>query len=113
MPAIVLLLMALWSLPAAEYSTPAGERTAARRQGGETILPGGRLVAPLGKQYTTGPGPFGLAVSPDGKTAVTANGGPNRYSVTVLDQSRKIPALRHIIAFGKDKAEARKQTRMI
>ncbi|MCX6638051.1 MAG: YncE family protein, partial [Acidobacteria bacterium] len=104
MPSILLLLIAVSSLPAAEYSTPAGERTAARRPGAESILPGGRLVAPLGKQYTTGPGPFGLAVSPDGKTAVTANGGPNRYSITVLDQSREKPALRHIIAFGKDKA---------
>ncbi len=71
MPAILFLLIAVSSLPAAEYSTPAGERTAARRPGAESILPGGRLIAPLGKQYTTGPGPFGLAVSPDGKTAVT------------------------------------------
>jgi YVTN family beta-propeller protein len=105
MPSILLLLIAVSSLPAAEYSTPAGDRTAVRRPGAETILPGGRVVAPLGKQYATGPGPFGLAVSPDGKTAVTANGGPNRYSITLLDQSREKPALRHVIAFGKDKAQ--------
>jgi len=45
------------------------------------------MVTPLGRQFNTGPGAFGLAVSPDGKLAVTANGGPNRYSLTVLDMS--------------------------
>lgn len=45
------------------------------------------MVTPLGRQFNTGPGAFGLAVSPDGRLAVTANGGPNRYSLTVLDMS--------------------------
>ncbi|MBI4876820.1 MAG: hypothetical protein HY822_19460 [Acidobacteria bacterium] len=101
MPVILLMLAAL----AAEYRTPAGERTAARRPGAETILPGGRLVAPLGIQYATGPGPFGLAISPNGKIVATANGGPNRYSLTLVDRSLAQPVARHLMAFGKDKAE--------
>ncbi len=75
------------ALTAADFRPPAGTRSAARRPGAETILPGGRIVTPLGRQFNTGPGAFGLAVSPDGKLAVTANGGPNRFSLTVLDMS--------------------------
>jgi DNA-binding beta-propeller fold protein YncE len=47
-------------------------------------LPGGRLLAPLGAEYETGPGPFGLAISPSGNFVASSNGGPNRYSLTVL-----------------------------
>ena len=48
-------------------------------------LPGGRAITPLGDEFFTGPGPFGLALSPSGRSAVTADGGPNRYTLTVLD----------------------------
>jgi YVTN family beta-propeller protein len=85
MPALAIFLLA-WSLIAAEYHAPAGTRPAARRPGAESILPGGRIIAPLGSQYGTGPGPFGLAVSPNGKMVVSANGGPRRYSLTVLEK---------------------------
>lgn len=70
-----------------DYRTPAGFRTAARRPGAESILPGGRMIAPHGRHFPTGPGTFGLAVSPDGAYAVTSDGGPNRYSLTVLDMT--------------------------
>ncbi|MBI4891930.1 MAG: hypothetical protein HY821_14990 [Acidobacteria bacterium] len=83
LPLIVLCL----PLAAADYLPPAGTRPTARRPGAETILPGGRIVAPLGRQFNLGPGAFGLALSPDGKLAVTANGGPDRYSLSVLDMS--------------------------
>src|SRR4029450_10168928 len=53
-------------LAAAQYSAPAGTRPALRRPGAASILPGGRIIAPLGIQYITGPGPFGLARSPGG-----------------------------------------------
>jgi len=74
-------------LPAADFRPPAGTRPAARRPGAESVLPGGRMVEPLGRSFQTGPGAFGIAVSPDGKLAVTANGGPDRFSLTVLDMS--------------------------
>ncbi|HPT28333.1 MAG TPA: alkaline phosphatase family protein, partial [Bryobacteraceae bacterium] len=70
-----------------EFRAPAGDRPAARRVGAESILPGGRMIEPLGRQYATGPGAFGLAISPDGKYAVTADGGPDRYSLTILDMA--------------------------
>ena len=69
---------------AAEYSAPAGIRPALRRPGAATILPGGRIISPAGHQYVTGPGPFGLAISASGKTLVSANSGPDRFSLTVL-----------------------------
>lgn len=82
---LLLLLSTLTALSfAAEFRPPAGERPAVRRVGAESILPGGRIVDPLGRQFVTGPGAFGLAVSPDGKYAVTADGGPNRYSLSIL-----------------------------
>src|SRR5580704_6875449 len=71
-----------------EYSAPAGIRPALRRPGAASILPGGRIISPLGHQYTTGPGPFGLAVSPSGKTLVSANSGPDRFSLTVLEREK-------------------------
>jgi DNA-binding beta-propeller fold protein YncE len=50
-------------------------------------LPGGRSISPQGDEYFTGPGPFGLAFSPSGRLVVTADGGPNRYSLTVFNNS--------------------------
>jgi YVTN family beta-propeller protein len=58
------------------------------RHNGPSILPGGRVIAPLGEEYPTGPGAFGLAVSPSGRFAVTANTGPGRNSLTLLERQR-------------------------
>ena len=84
----VLLLLATIPIFAAEYSAPAGIRPALRRPGAASILPGGRIISPLGHQYITGPGPFGLAISGSGRTLVSANSGPDRFSLTVLEQDR-------------------------
>jgi hypothetical protein len=67
----------------AEYRTPAGTRRA-NAKAKDTVLPGGRLITPVGQHHTTGPGTFGLAVAPDGLTLVSADGGPHRYSLTFL-----------------------------
>jgi YVTN family beta-propeller protein len=69
------------------YTAPAGIRQAARRSGA-SILPGGRIVAPYGHEYATGPGPFALAVSPSGRSVVTANAGPWRYSLTIAEHDK-------------------------
>ncbi|HXW13904.1 MAG TPA: hypothetical protein VEN79_05280, partial [Terriglobia bacterium] len=45
---------------------PAGNRPAQINPNGETILPSGRLITPLGKQVKVAPHPYGLALSPDG-----------------------------------------------
>lgn len=74
----------------ADYRTPAGERVAKPRPGAETVLPGGRTLTPLGRQFRTGPGPFGLAVNKKGDMAVSANGGPDRFSLTVVESDGKL-----------------------
>lgn len=42
----------------------------------------------MGRQYITGPGPFGLAVSPSGKIVVSANSGPERFSLTFVNHEK-------------------------
>jgi DNA-binding beta-propeller fold protein YncE len=74
---------------AAEYRAPAGTRPAIRRPGAPSILPGGRIIAPAGHEYSTGPGPFGLAISPDHRTLVSVNSGPERFSITVVERDKK------------------------
>ncbi len=90
-PVLVLLILGDLYLPPSalgqSYTAPAGVRQAMRRQG-PSILPGGRIIAPLGKEYATGPGPFALALSPSGRGAVVANTGPWRYTMTVLERDR-------------------------
>jgi YVTN family beta-propeller protein len=93
-------------LTAAEYSAPAGVRPAIRRSGGASILPGGRVIAPIGVQYITGPGPFGLAISPSGKTVVSSNSGPERFSLTLLDRDKTSRRLvRHMVMVKRDDPE--------
>lgn len=87
MPAIFLIGAALAML-SAEYRAPAGTRPAMRRPGAESVLPGGRLLLPLGRHYSAGAGAFGLAISPDGKYVASANLGPQRYSITVLHKDK-------------------------
>ena len=82
------ILLALIPAIAADYSAPAGTRPAIHRPGAPSILPGGRVIAPLGRQYLTGPGPFGLALSPDGKTLISVNSGPELFSVSVLEKDK-------------------------
>lgn len=71
------------------YRAPAGERAPVRGPNGASILPGGRVIQPLGHQFPTGPGPFGMSVNASGTSLVTANLGPERSSVTILRADRK------------------------
>lgn len=99
---LILCATAALAAGAAEYRTPAGIRPAARRPGAESVLPGGRMIAPLGRQFLTGPGAYGIAVSPDGKMVVSANGGRGKFSLSVLDISSEPWQIRQINAQGKD-----------
>ena len=102
-----LILLTAAISTAAEYSAPAGARPAIRRPGAASILPGGRVIAPLGVQYITGPGPFGLAISPRGKTIVSANSGPERFSLTILERDKGQHRLvRHLVAPAKKEEAA-------
>jgi len=65
---------------------PAGERLAkiARAPDGTTILPTGRLITPRGRQIVVAPHPYGLAISPDGKTLVASSNGTGPFALTVV-----------------------------
>jgi DNA-binding beta-propeller fold protein YncE len=71
------------------FHAPAGEQPTALSttidgQNG-AILPNGRFVTPAGTEVSVqAPKPFGLALSADGKTAVTANSGASRWSFTLV-----------------------------
>lgn len=107
----VFIALSAFALCAAaqDYRAPAGERPAVRRVGAESVLPGGRMVDPVGRQFPTGSGPFGLAISPDGKYAVTADGGPNGFSLTVLDMSDDQWRVKRIEAESREKREQEKK----
>ncbi len=79
-----LLASLAWS---ADHRTPAGLKPA-NTDPRAAVLPGGRLLTPAGAHYFTGPGTFGLAISPDGQWIASADGGPNRYSITVLHDGK-------------------------
>jgi YVTN family beta-propeller protein len=80
---LIVLLLLVTSAFSADYRVPAGVRTA-NTSSAETVLPGGRLLTSTGQYFFTGPGTFGLALSPDGLTIASADGGPNSYSLTLL-----------------------------
>jgi len=103
---ILLCVLAAHLAIAADYSAPAGLRPVGGSDA-ETVLPGGRIVRPLGRQFTTGPGPFGLAISPNGNLVVSANGGPDRYSLTTLLKQNNAWSVRQLVAPPKPKDGAR------
>lgn len=65
-------------------SAPAGSRYVEIEQDSETIIPNGRILTPAGKSVVVAPHPFGLTLSPDGNTVVTANSGTSPLSITII-----------------------------
>jgi DNA-binding beta-propeller fold protein YncE len=72
-----------------DFHAPAGSRYPLIGTGG-SVLPGGRLLRPLGTVIPTGPGPAALAVSRNG-TVATADAGPERCGVTIVEPPGKGP----------------------
>ncbi|MDO8368422.1 MAG: hypothetical protein Q7T20_16595 [Saprospiraceae bacterium] len=78
-------------------SPPAGDRYCQLNPDGETIIPNGRIIKPMGKTVRIAPHPFGLALSPDGSVAVTANSGNRPFSITILENpSSDQPKVRQV-----------------
>jgi YVTN family beta-propeller protein len=65
-------------------SAPAGNLYTSINRNGTTVLPNGRLLTPAGKSFDVAPHPFGLALSSDGETAVTANSGVSPLSISII-----------------------------
>jgi YVTN family beta-propeller protein len=65
-------------------SAPAGAEFTKIDYNGETIIPNGRKLTPTGKSIVVAPHPYGLTLSPDGNTVVTANSGINPLSITII-----------------------------
>jgi YVTN family beta-propeller protein len=65
-------------------SAPAADQYCQINQDGITVIPNGRLITPSGKQITVAPHPFGLTLSPDGKTILTANSGTGPFSISII-----------------------------
>ncbi|HTH57668.1 MAG TPA: bifunctional YncE family protein/alkaline phosphatase family protein [Cyclobacteriaceae bacterium] len=68
-----------------EISAPAGKQFTHIDYNGTTVIPNGRLLTPYGKQVLLAPHPFGLVVSPDGKTVITSNSGTGPFSISIVE----------------------------
>jgi YVTN family beta-propeller protein len=78
-------------------SAPAGDQYTKINREGETIIPNGRIITPTGKQITVAPHPFGLILSPDGKTIITANSGVGPFSISIInDYNSASPTVKQI-----------------
>src|SRR5215831_15204406 len=62
------------------------------------VLPNGRLVTPAGIEVNVlAPKPFGLALSPDGRTLATLNSGAGPFSLTLIkDLTSAAPTVKRI-----------------
>jgi len=65
-------------------TAPAGDQFTAIHRDGATVIPNGRIITPTGKQITVAPHPFGLTLSPDGSTIITANSGVGPFSISII-----------------------------
>ncbi len=64
---------------------PAGDLYCQINPADRTIIPNGRIIQPMGQTLRIAPHPYGLALSPDGTVAVTANSGNRPFSITILE----------------------------
>jgi len=63
---------------------PAGNRYSTIDTVGQTIIPNGRIIQPLGTTYRVAPHPYGLVMSQDGSIAISANSGTSPFSITIF-----------------------------
>ena len=65
-------------------SSPSGVEFTKIDETGKTIIPNGRIIEPAGKSIVVAPHPYGLTLSPNGNTAITANSGISPLSITII-----------------------------
>ena len=66
------------------FSSPSGEKITKINPGGESIIPNGRIISPMGKLLRVAPHPYGLTMSFDGSILVTANSGTKPFSLSII-----------------------------
>jgi YVTN family beta-propeller protein len=97
---LVVLVFAQCKQPEAPVwvaSAPAGSRYTAIQKEGETVIPNGRIITPMGKQIMVAPHPFGLTLSPDGQTIITSNSGVGPFSISIInDYAGANPVVRQV-----------------
>lgn len=78
-------------------TSPAADQYTKIDRQGTTVIPNGRLITPAGKQITVAPHPFGLTLSPDGKTIITSNSGVGPFSISIItDYNSGSPIVKQI-----------------
>lgn len=80
LPGLVVFLMFLVTSGSAQnkvdiLTVPAGDKFTELNDGGTSVLPSGRLLTPAGNFIRITDGPYGMAISPDGKNGVTLHNG--------------------------------------
>lgn len=81
----ILLLASPTGGYAQTMSAPAGRLPVSSDPRSKLVIPNGRILTPAGTSVRVAPHPYGLAVSPDGGTVVTANSGTSPISLSVID----------------------------
>jgi YVTN family beta-propeller protein len=74
-------------------TAPAGSLYTSVNIKGVTVIPNGRLLTPAGKSFLVAPHPFGLTISNDGETAVTANSGTGPLSISIIKNLTSDPEI--------------------
>jgi DNA-binding beta-propeller fold protein YncE len=77
-------------------SAPAGSLYTKINKDGITIIPNGRLLTPAGRSFYVAPHPFGLTISSDGETAVTANSGVSPLSISIIHKLTTSPDIMQV-----------------
>lgn len=79
------------------FSAPAGNLYSQIDINVKTILPNGRIITPTGKQIRVAPHPYGLVLSHDGNTILTANSGTKPFSLSIIRNfTADAPTIYHI-----------------
>lgn len=77
-------------------SSPSNQEFTQINYDGTTVIPNGRKLTPIGKSIITAPHPFGLTLSHDGNTAITANSGVRPLSITIVRNLQGEPEIQQI-----------------
>ncbi|MBI3758533.1 MAG: hypothetical protein HY269_02110 [Deltaproteobacteria bacterium] len=100
LPLCLLLLLSarLRPLNLAAFSAPAGERLTVNDPNAP-VLPNGRVLTPRGRHIKIAAHPYGLVLSPDGKTLAASCNGTEPFAVSLIsDLTSRTPALAQIVA---------------